>query len=180
MKQSLCLLLTFAIFYAGCGTIIHGKYQTVPISSEPIGAVVRASSGQSCICPCEMTLLRDHEYVLVAQLEGHETLQQNVGKDTSGWFWANIILGGIIGGVIDKATGSGDKLVPAKVHFDLVGGKVLGARDEKSELEPIVVIPKCDVCGRDGKKESKWDNVDGKFICPDCLKKQKSSEDKAK
>ena len=137
MKQLLCLFLTFTVFFAGCGTIIHGKYQTVPVSSNPIGAQVRSSSGQTCISPCELTLLRDHEYVMVASLEGYEPQQQNLSKDTSGWFWANIILGGIIGGVIDKASGSGDKLVPAKIHFDFGAGKVFGAKDVKSELIEI-------------------------------------------
>jgi hypothetical protein len=78
---------------------------------------------------------------LVAELDGYKPQQQDLGKDTSGWFWANIIAGGIIGGVIDKASGSGDKLVPAKLHFDFETGRMVGAKDTKSELVEIVKAP---------------------------------------
>ncbi len=194
MKLSLVILFLLALCTSGCATIIHGKYQTVPVSSNPIGAQVRSSSGQTCISPCELILLRDNEYVLVASLEGYEPQQQNLGKDTSGWFWANIIAGGIIGGVIDKASGSGDKLVPARVHFDFEKGKVFGAKEVKGELvemaqEPnapedkpevkdsndsIVKLQECANCGKAIGKLEKTFTFQGHLVCEDCYTKLKN------
>ena len=147
---TICILLML-ILNTGCATIIHGKYQTVPVSSTPPGAHVRSSSGDICATPCQLNLLRDNEYVLVASVDGYDPQQQSVGKDTSGWFWANLILGGIVGGVIDKASGSGEKLVPGKVHFDFEAGKIYGAKDTKSEL---VEIPKTPIDPNEIPKET--------------------------
>ncbi|MCK5565591.1 MAG: PEGA domain-containing protein [Planctomycetes bacterium] len=184
----LLVLLLLSSLLTGCGTIIHGKYQTVPVSSEPSGAQVRSSSGQTCITPCELNLLRDNEYVLVAELDGYHAQQTNLGKDTSGWFWGNIILGGIVGGAIDKATGSGDKLVPAKVHIDFTKGKVFGAKEIKDELVEMKVkeneavadtnppnagnkIPLCANCEHEiGKLEKSYSYKDN-IVCKGCYAK---------
>jgi len=191
MLLSVVILSLLALYISGCGTIIHGKYQTIPVSSTPIGAQVRSSSGQTCICPCELTLLRDNEYVLVASLEGYEPQQQNLGKDTSGWFWGNIIAGGIIGIVIDKASGSGDKLVPARVHFDFGVGKVFGAKDVKSELVEMIQDPneleeksksdsvgklkECANCGKAIEKLEKSYTFEDNIVCAACYEKLKNA-----
>ena len=198
INRHVVILSLLGLYTSGCGTIIHGRYQTIPVSSNPIGAQVRSSSGETCICPCQLTLLRDNEYVLVASLEGYEPQQQSVGKDTSGWFWANIILGGIIGGVIDKSSGSGDKLVPAKIHFDLGAGKVFGAKDTKSKLIEIVQDPnasedeskamasndsvaklkECANCGGAIGKLEKSYTFEDAIVCATCYSKLKEQEQK--
>ena len=38
----------------------------------------------------------------------------------AGWFFGNILAGGIIGGAIDHSSGAGSDLVPHDVHFNLV------------------------------------------------------------
>ncbi len=191
---TICILLML-ILNTGCATIIHGKYQTVPVSSMPPGANVRSSSGDICVTPCQLNLLRDNEYVLVASLDGYDPQQQSVGKDTSGWFWANIILGGIVGGVIDKASGSGEKLVPGKIHFDFEAGKIYGAKDTKSELVEIPKTPidpneipketltaknklikKCENCGSVIGKLEKSYTFEKHLVCAECYKKLKNQD----
>lgn len=191
---TICILLML-ILNTGCATIIHGKYQTVPVSSMPPGAHIRSSSGDICVTPCQLNLLRDNEYVLVASLDGYDHQQQSLGKDTSGWFWANIILGGIVGGVIDKASGSGDKLVPGKIHFDFEAGKIYGAKDTKSELVEILKTPidpndspkemlmakniqikKCENCGSVIGKLEKSYTFEEHLVCAECYKKLKNQD----
>lgn len=114
---TICIGLLFA---SGCATIMHGKYQDIPITSEPSGATVKASSGQKIVTPGTMMFIRNKPVVLRAELEGYEPAEQKLSPKMAGWFFGNILAGGIIGGAIDHSSGAGSDLVPHDVHFNLV------------------------------------------------------------
>ena len=120
VKMKAKILITLlAIFLGntGCATIISGKHQTIPISSEPPGIKVRASTGEMVTTPGEITLVRNKNHILVAECPDGKSQQQQLKHGIQGWFFANILLGGIPGMVVDLITGSSDELKPKEVHF---------------------------------------------------------------
>jgi len=123
------LLASSAIYPTGCATIITGKYQNIPVTSEPPGVKVRSSTGEYITTPGSFNLVRNQDHTLLAEYPGSESQQVQLKHGLQGWFWGNILLGGIIGGVVDLASGSCDKLLPKKVHFDFTkAGQAIASR----------------------------------------------------
>lgn len=140
MKMLFLLLsgMVVAMWAGGCATVVTGKYQNVPVTSDPPGVKVRASTGEYLITPGSFNLVRNQDHTLVAEYPACEPQQAQLKHGVQGWFWGNILLGGIIGGVVDLASGSCDKLVPKKVHFDFtkVGRAVANRRTSYLEAHP--------------------------------------------
>ncbi|MBN2594798.1 MAG: hypothetical protein JXA81_14925 [Sedimentisphaerales bacterium] len=118
MRKSLCLLLVISLFTSGCATIVTGKYQDISVSSDPPGATVKSGEGSTITTPGSFQLLRNKDYTLAASYPEKAPIQQKLKHELQGWFWMNILLGGIPGMVIDLATGSACELKPKQVHFD--------------------------------------------------------------
>lgn len=119
MKARLITVLGVALsLQAGCATIISGRHQDVQVISSPSGAKV-CTSGQCITTPGSLTLRRDTNHVILIEKDGYisETvmLTSGVGPAVAG----NIILGGLIGGGIDAATGALYKLYPETVNVAL-------------------------------------------------------------
>lgn len=106
---------------SGCATIICGGTQKVPITSTPSGATVTADSGPSVRTPGSLVLTRKKAHTLVAEYPGREPQTQQLKKGLNNWVWGNILIGGLIGLVIDIVSGSINELKPTKVHFNFEG-----------------------------------------------------------
>jgi predicted small secreted protein len=118
-KTLLVLFVAFVSAYgSGCATIATGKYQDIVVTSDPSGAEVTSSTGRRTITPGTLTLRRSEPCVLVARLEGHPELQRHLTRTTEGWVWGNILLGGVVGVVVDVASGSHKKIKENEVFFD--------------------------------------------------------------
>ncbi len=146
MKVTLYVMLLAALVCSsGCATVATGKYQRVMVTSDPPGVKVRSETGESLITPGSFNLARSQNHVLVAEREGCEPQQRTLQHGLQKWFYGNILLG-IIPGVVDLATGSSDKLIPAEVHFDFSqsGQKVAQRQQEylkaHSDVKPEVQI----------------------------------------
>ncbi|MHC4076529.1 MAG: hypothetical protein ACYSRZ_09005 [Planctomycetota bacterium] len=120
MKKLMCLLLCVSMLTGGCATVMTGKYQSVPITSEPPGVKVRADTGETVITPGRFHLLRNEKHTLMAEYPGYESQQVRLHNKAQGWVWGNILLGGVIGLIIDCVSGASDELVPKEVHFNFV------------------------------------------------------------
>jgi len=137
MRKTLLLLILFliAMWSSGCATIVTGKYQHIPVTSEPPGVKVRSDTGVSITTPGSFDLRRNQDHTLVAEYTGCEPQQKELKHGLQGWFWGNILLGGIIGGVVDIASGASDKLQPEKIHFDFTATGKAAANRQRSYLE---------------------------------------------
>lgn len=131
-KICLCLLLCASLSTGGCGTIMTGKYQSVPVTSEPQGAKVRADTGEIIMTPGKFHLLRNESHILVAEYPGYGPQEVRLHNKAQGWVWGNILLGGIIGLIIDCVSGSSDELVPKEAHFNFVSPKTTEITEENS------------------------------------------------
>lgn len=113
-----------ALFFTGCATVTRGTSEQLMVQSTPSGASVRLSSGFTGVTPVTFTVPRKGDIVVTLTKEGYEThevtLKSGVaGKGMAG-FAGNVLIGGLIGGGIDIATGATLSHTPNPLHVTLV------------------------------------------------------------
>ncbi len=153
-------LLVFVII--GCASIITGTRQGISISSTPSGAKIKIErSGPAKtkvvewegMTPAKVKLKRKYEYLVTISMEGYKTAEVMLEHGTNGWVWGNLLLGGIIGLIVDFSNGAAKKLKPNEISINLamssnsLGEKnvyaVLQGLDDKGKLHvlPVQLIP---------------------------------------
>jgi hypothetical protein len=105
----------------GCATVINGRQEAVGLSSSPNGADVAVDNGEMhVITPTSIYLDRAHNHVFLFHKDGYEDASATVTSSTSGWVLGNILLGGIIGGVVDLADGAAYSFSNDTLNMNLV------------------------------------------------------------
>lgn len=121
-RVSALALMTVSL--CACATVTRGTKQKMEFTSIPEGASVKTSEGYSCTTPCKTKLKRKTGFEAVFTKEGYEPATVKVRSKFSGGGAAagagNILLGGIIGGVVDGSNGSLNNLMPNPVNAVLV------------------------------------------------------------
>jgi hypothetical protein len=118
-------LLT-AIALSSCATILGGgSGQALTIQATPPNThfTIKSSSGiqmASGEAPQTVRLPRKNEYQLDFTAAGFQSQSIALTKGTNGWVWGNLVIGWIVGFVVDFASGSAYKLEPALVSISLV------------------------------------------------------------
>lgn len=131
---------------SGCATIISGSEQIIPVTSTPSGATVTADGDTTITTPGEFTLERKKTHTLVAEYPRRGKQEVQLEKKLNNWVWGNILIGGIIGLVIDVVSGAIDELHPKEVHFDFEGGSNESAANI-SILNQEAMIRRCNAYG---------------------------------
>jgi hypothetical protein len=176
------LVLGFTITLTGCATIITGKYQEIPVTSEPPGAKVRADTGETILTPGKFHLIRNQSHTLIAEYQGCEPQQFALHNKAQGWVWGNIIAGGLIGLVIDCSSGASDELIPKEIHFNFVNPQLTTREAVKAESPPTktdtpnndnLKVLHCENCGREIGKLEKAYVYKGHIVCSGCYTKLK-------
>ncbi len=100
----------------GCATITRGTTEAWTVESDPIGAEVTLSSGETCATPCTLTKKRKDAFMVTIEKVGYETVRTQIQSQVSGAGAAgmagNVLVGGIIGIGVDAATGATKELKP--------------------------------------------------------------------
>lgn len=122
MKKLFPLLA--ALLLASCATIIHGTRQDISFSSTPSGAKVYINGMDKGSTPVIVNLERKNTYVVKIQIDGYIPYETNIIKKVDGWIAGNIIFGGLIGLVIDAASGGMYKLSPEQIASELKNSTV--------------------------------------------------------
>lgn len=118
MKNELriALVLGAALGLSACASVTRGTKQTFQVLSEPSGASVAMSNGQTCVTPCKLKLPRKTEFTADVALPGYKPgraqVNSTVGAGGIGSTAGNILLGGIIGIAVDGASGAMQNLSP--------------------------------------------------------------------
>lgn len=108
----LSLAATAALCLSGCATIVRGTEQQVSINTNPNGAEVQLSNGQSCKSPCAITAKRDQSLQITVNKEGCQTQTASMVPQLAG--------GGVmLGGLIDYGTGAVYDLQPNPLTISL-------------------------------------------------------------
>jgi hypothetical protein len=103
---ALALLLASAVLFTGCATIMQGGPDHVQVVTNPPGASVYLDDALVGQTPTVVTLDREHSQGRIrVEATGYAPIVIQRSKHINGWFWANLCLGGVVGIVIDLATG---------------------------------------------------------------------------
>ena len=108
---------------AGCATIVQGPKEDVKFTSIPTGALVKGADRQ-VITPGEISFKRNKDHKVVFEKEGFPQREAALESKPSWWLLGNVAFGGIIGIIVDLATGSGYRLKPSNVEMDMASGSV--------------------------------------------------------
>ncbi|MFN3169495.1 MAG: translation initiation factor 2 [Hyphomicrobiales bacterium] len=108
-----------AVTLSGCATVTRGTTNEVSFESTPSGATVLTSLQQTCVTPCMLEVARNQSFTATFNLEGFEPRTVPVTTQVAGAGAAgmagNLILGGVVGVVVDASTGAMNEHVPNPV-----------------------------------------------------------------
>jgi len=128
LKISLIAIVAFAV--TGCASIVSDSKYPVAVTSSPSGAtyeIVNESgvSVRSGVTPDEVTLragagyFDGEKYTITYRKDGYTSSTQTLDSGIDGWYWGNIVIGGLIGMlIVDPATGAMYTL-PEKINSTL-------------------------------------------------------------
>ncbi|MDN3234528.1 MULTISPECIES: hypothetical protein [Pseudomonas] len=117
-------------FLSGCASILGDSQYPVHVSSAPAGATFEITDKAGRVVhsgntPSTVTLksgrgyFKGETYTLKFHNPGYADKTVTLDSSVSGWYWGNILLGGVIGMlIVDPATGAMFKL-PEGVSADM-------------------------------------------------------------
>ena len=121
---------------AGCATIFNGTMQNVTVKSTPDAAkvVVTTMPGDVSVfegqTPATFRISKTKEYQVAVAMDGYKPSKSLVSHDgVEGWFFGNLICGGLVGMIIDYADGAMWKLSPDQIQVSLQTAHIPGGGD---------------------------------------------------
>jgi len=129
-----------AVMASGCATIAHGARQSVEIMSTPPGAVVMIDGSERGRTPTVVMLSCKDHHTMRLELAGYQPYEMQLKRGISGWFFGNIIFGGLIGIVVDVSTGAMYKLSPGQIDAVLEQQGATAYRRERDALYVAVAM----------------------------------------
>ena len=120
---SLCGLVAVSLLLPACATVTRGTSEKFNIETTPTAANVSLSTGQTCVSPCQLKLKRKTEFTVTATKDGYQPATASVeSKIKGGGVGAaagNLLVGGLIGGIVDGSNGSMRDLTPNPLRLTL-------------------------------------------------------------
>jgi hypothetical protein len=106
---------------SGCATVASGGGgdQTVKVVSDPPGATVLIDGRPAGTTPAAVPLARKAEHQVEVSAPGYETARLAVKSQLNPWVFGNILVGGLIGIVVDLSTGATSTLSPDELTVKL-------------------------------------------------------------
>lgn len=128
------LIIGAGLGSAGCGAIFNGSSQTIGAQSAPDGATITVEpGGMKYTAPTEMSLERKSSYVLTFRKPGYSEATFSIKKKSNvGIILLDVFFTGLIGVVVDAATGSWNGLTPEAATVSLT--KVDASVDGPAEI----------------------------------------------
>ena len=101
---------------------MSGSKQNIKFTSNPSSASIFIDEVEVGKTPFEIKLARKSEHEIMIKLEGYQTYQTTLTKKLNGWIFGNILVGGIIGVIIDPITGAMYNLTPVQINAEMNNG----------------------------------------------------------
>ena len=127
----------------GCGAMFQGSNQTVDIQSAPSGAKITGSPGiGEYTTPASVKLSRKSSYDLTFTKEGYKSAAGHIHASASfGYILLDVLFTGLVGVVVDAATGSWNTLSPAMLSVTLEKEEMGAIGPDKIEIRLSAVGP---------------------------------------
>lgn len=137
-------ILALSSVVSGCATIVHlGGNEELNVSSEPAGAKVVIDGTERGVTPLATKVERKKDHAVVLTKEGFEENQSRVESHLSWWVAGNVILGGVVGILVDVLSGGGYTIEPDAVAVTLkpIEGVATSAAPSLSSLTQSPPVP---------------------------------------
>ena len=108
----------------GCATIMHGTSQDIGFQSSPTNAKVLVDGLPMGNTPVVAKLSRKDNHIVKMNLDGYQPFEATLTRGTSGWVWANVVFGGLVGLAVDAMSGGLYNLTPNQISGQLSGGVI--------------------------------------------------------
>jgi len=119
MNKLLLAVVLCLICFVNCSTMMIGSTQKIDVYSKPEMATVKVNDMNAGVTPCTLELKRTGDYSIRLELPGYNEKTVYLERKYSGWFFCNILLGGIVGMFIDAMTGAIYVYDPKEIDVDL-------------------------------------------------------------
>jgi hypothetical protein len=126
IKNALCaVVLSSALVASGCGTVIYGRTENIPISSDPLGARVTVDDQYAGTTPITVELSRKVDHKVKIEKDGYvvyETTTSTERNDSAILYDLPLLLPPLflLTLPIEMTVGSLNKIVPDHITADLV------------------------------------------------------------
>lgn len=124
---------------SGCASIISGGAQEVSFKSEPDGALIIIGGREIGKTPFTTKIDRKSDQVVTIKLDGYKTQEFPFTTTMNGWFFGNIVIGGLFGSSTDSATGAIHEYSPSFYNITLVPVKT-SSFIPQDEVRSYVVV----------------------------------------
>ncbi len=109
--------LPVSLFLAGCGVMFNGTATSVPVDSDPQGVEVWVDDARAGVTPLHVKLDNSSEHTVVFKRPGLPDQAVRVQrKANGGYIFLDVLFTGLIGIVIDAATGGWYSPDPAAIN----------------------------------------------------------------
>lgn len=152
--QFLCIAIVLSVF-SSCASIVSKSSWPVDVVSTPAGAKVTITNRKGVVVyngltPATLTLksgsgfFKRESYTVKYELEGYAPMEVPLECSINGWYWGNILFGGIIGWlIVDPATGAMYRLNTGTVNRTLTKSSTSSVDTEHTlKISTIGDIPK--------------------------------------
>lgn len=120
VRGSTAVLSLSLLCLTGCGAIFNGTRQDVMANSSPDGASIAvAPTGAHFTTPTSMSLERKQDYHLTFTKEGYDSAKVDIEHHMNAGILVLDILSGLVGIIVDAATGAWNNLTPSTVQAAL-------------------------------------------------------------
>jgi len=144
MGKVISVFLIISLVLSGCATIINGTSQYVGISSNPAYATVLIDGQLLGKTPLTADLKRKDNHSIIIELDGYMPYSGTFSKQVSGWVFGNILIGGLIGLVIDAISGGIYKLSPDQLEAELRKQEITALYEEDRLFIAVILTPNPD------------------------------------
>jgi hypothetical protein len=143
-------LLCAGFFGGGCASIVHGGNRLITINSDPAGAKASISKAGGEVVsvqttPCTVSLdpkrgyFKGQSYTLKLELAGYQTAEVGLRPTLSGWYFGNLLFGGLIGMIaVDPVTGSMWNIEPGKIEQKFTAAQASMMRNNRGFVVVLV------------------------------------------
>jgi outer membrane lipoprotein SlyB len=146
-KLGILAAVTAAAALSGCASIFSGPQQKVSFASTPSDARVTVTDRlgnvvHAGVTPYEVKLkrgagfMRPQRYSVRFEKDGFAAKEVNLVSGANGWVFGNLVIGGVLGVLIDGGTGAMFAMSPSELSVPLEAQTVTVSVVDVSRLTP--------------------------------------------
>jgi hypothetical protein len=114
-------IITLAVLFSSCATLIGPKTNTLSLSSNPPNANVYINGANLGTTPLKLDLIPNKTYTIEYKKEGFKTVTRTVSSQVNiGWIVLDFFVGFFMSIIIDAITGDWKSLDQNSVNVELI------------------------------------------------------------